>query len=189
MTSMRRLLLVSVAALGLAPGGFASITFVLNPTIEVYPPGSNIFDCQSGGTAPCVIFAGTLTDTDTDGSLDLIENITVNFVQSAGNTDFTLDTTFFNNVPGVLTGDGVSSDDSYSGPIFGLDFAAGIPDGEYDGTAEITVMNLNSGDTFTEDADFSVFATPEPASVLTTSTGLMGLMALLAIRARRSRLC
>src|SRR5271154_730 len=126
MTSMKSLLLVSIAAMGLAPAAFADIVFALNPSTGVYPPGSNMGDCLSGGSAPCIIFAGTLTDTDTDGSLDLLEGITVNFVQPAGNADFTLDSTFTNDVQLLFEGDTLdtSATNSYSGPIFGLDFAA-----------------------------------------------------------------
>src|ERR1022692_3206336 len=124
---MKKLLLLLL--LGIAVPAFAgSITITLNPTVEVYPPGYATALCQVNGTAPCVVFSGTITDTNTDGSFLSLESVALDPAVPADDF-FTLDNLFYNDVPGLFSGDPSAPGDgnpSYTygpDPIFGLDFA------------------------------------------------------------------
>jgi hypothetical protein len=171
-----RVLLVFGAVLAVAalPGYGNELTFTLNPA--VYPPGVDPVTCQDTGTSPCVHLSGTLTDTDTDGSLLSLNGISIIFTGSDGNY-FTLDQNVFSNdVPGTLEGDTDNNPapNTYTGPIFGVDIAPSTPLGSYTETAEITACNLtndvncDSGNPdpglFTVDAQFTIVVAPEPAA-------------------------
>jgi hypothetical protein len=184
---------LSAGALGdtIPPVGDVTITF--SPMTEVYPPGADTTTCNSYGVAPCVDFYGTITDTDTDGSLLFLTGITL----SAFNNYFTVDNTFSQDVaiPGGYEGDALDSPfpNSYSGVIMGLDFAPDIPVGTYAADA------IFAGAGGTDDPDFQGFTVVVPFSVIVSSapepaTGGMAIIAgLLAIAAslrhRRSRIC
>ncbi len=122
-------LVVSGAAWG-DPITTGDVTISFLPTsTQVYPPGAAAFECQLGGGAvPCVIFSGTITDTDTDGSfITLAADPTI----SAYSDYFTVDNTFFDTT-GFYEGDTdnfVTSNTYGSGLlVFGLDIAPGTPD-------------------------------------------------------------
>ena len=93
----------------------------------------------------CVLFTGTLTDSDTDLSFLLVQSIAVSFSASNPSTSaLSPDNTFLFDVPGVLSGDpNYATDNSgnpanqYAGPIFGIDIAPGTPVGTYSGTITI----------------------------------------------------
>jgi len=193
---MNRLLLVSVALLAMsAPAFGADITIELHPSAEGYPPGYDTSLCRNNGSAPCVVFSGKITDTDTDGSYLLLESLALDPTVPA-DSYFTVDSTFYNDVPGPYSGDPTWATDllgnpsnTYSGLIFGLDFAADTPPGIYDGMAIFTGAG-GDGDPgyggFTVDVPFQVdIGTPEPASGLMILAGLLATGA--ARRARRSR--
>jgi hypothetical protein len=142
-----------------------------------------------------VVFAGTITDNDTDGTADNPNLIYLTGITlSAYSEYFTVDNTFSSDVPGAFEGD---SDDyvtinTYSGPIMGLDIAPDTPVGTY--TAEAVFEGAGGdGDPdyngFTEDVSFTVdVLAPEPA---TGGLLLAGLFVALAAsrRLRRPRTC
>src|ERR1022692_261643 len=99
---MKKLLLLLL--LGIAVPAFAgSITITLNPTVEVYPPGYATALCQVNGTAPCVVFSGTITDTNTDGSFLSLESVALDPAVPADDF-FTLDNLFYNDGPRLFSG-------------------------------------------------------------------------------------
>jgi hypothetical protein len=192
---MKSLLIVSIVLLGMsAPAFGGSITITLNPSNEGYPLGSAAFLCELNGSPgePCVMFSGTITDTDTDGSYLFLNSVALDPTVPA-DSYFTVDNTFYNDVPGVFSGDpNWATDDegnpsnSYTGLLFGLDFAADTPAGIYDGMLIFSAVGGDidpDGKGFTVEVPFEVdIDTPEPAS------GLMLLAGLLATGAwRRAR--
>jgi hypothetical protein len=184
-----KILLTCGVALLLSPAVFGSLIFTVSPSTESSPPGSSTSTCQLTGTAPCVVFSGTLSDPDTDSSFTFLNSISVNFTLPAANGYFTVDNTFFDDVPGALEGDTNNNPfpNSYTGPIFGLDFASSTPPGVYQGMATISASggtNDPNGNGFTESISFTVDITPEPASELLIAGGLVALAA--AIRLRRA---
>jgi hypothetical protein len=193
---MKSLLIVSMALLGMSATAFGDLMVTLTPSTVVYPPSSDPAQCQLNGTAPCVVFSGTLTDTDTDGSLLYLESAAINFTVPGDASYFTLDNTFFSDVPGVLSGDpnwatdGNPFANTYTGPIFGVDIAPSTPVGTYVETIVISAAGgtddpLLNG--FTVDEAFTVIVTPEPTSGLTMVGGLLVMAALR--RARHSHPC
>jgi hypothetical protein len=191
---MRNLTLVAAALLGLSAPAFGSLTFVLSPSVEVSPPGTDPATCEATGVAPCVIFSGTLADTDADNLYYIaLEDISVSFTNPSDSAYFTLDNTFFDDVPGGLEGDTLNNPfpNSYSGPIFGIDIDPSTPVGVY---SEMAVISAAGGDGdpgydgFTVEEGFTVIiSSPEPASALTLGAGLLALVALR--RGLRSRPC
>ena len=174
------------------PTGDLSIIF--SPASEVYPPGADAFQCQlgSGTTAPCVIFSGTITDFDTDGSfITLATAPTI----SAYSNYFTVDENTFFDTPGFYEGDTddyVTSNTYGPGPIIGLDIAPDTPAGIY--TAEAIFAGEGGTDDpnfqgFTIEVPFTVvIAAPEPAAGgLTIAAGMLAIAA--SLRNRRSRTC
>lgn len=189
MRSPMLLLLVAAVALVALPVYGDELVFAISPFQESTVPGTSPDICQITGAAPCVQFSGTLTDTDTDGSLLVLTGISINFSGSSG-TYFTLDQNlFFNDVPGILEGDTQNNiaSNTYTGPIFGIDLGHPIPAGIYTETAVISACNLindpncESGGpdplAFTASAQFQVDVVPEPSA---GSLSLLGLTALLA---------
>jgi hypothetical protein len=196
MRSPMLLLFVAVLALSTAPAYGGEFTLTLDPTQEIYPPGIDPVTCEVTGTAPCVQFLGTLTDNDTDGSLLAITGISVIFTGSDGDY-FTLDQNVFgNDVPGILEGDtdGFVASNRYSGTIFGIDINS-APQGVYTETVEISACNLSndvnceSGDAdpgaFTEDEQFTIVVTPEPAAASLLLEGLAALAVWHGLKCKR----
>src|SRR5271165_7166829 len=100
---MKKLLVLLL--LGIAMPAFAgSISITLNPSVELYPPGYATALCQVNGTAPCVVFSGTITDTDTDSSFLFLQSVALD-PGVAADSFFTLDNLFYNDVPGLFSGD------------------------------------------------------------------------------------
>jgi hypothetical protein len=187
------------------------LTFTLDPTAEVYPPGADTTTCQITGAAPCVYFSGTLTDTDTDDSFLFLESIAIIYTSPTDADYFTLDNTFYDfyqsspsGPPGVLSGDPTWATDGLGNPpnsygpglIFGVDIISPPPVGVYVETAEITACNIPNDSTcqsggadpgaITVDAQFTISVIPEPASGWMMLAGLLGIVGL--NRARRSRI-
>ena len=187
------LLVLSATAFGDAiPVG--DVTIVFAPTFAVYPPGADTFACQlgSGTDAPCVIFSGTITDTDTDGTfITLATDPTL----SAYSDYFTVDANTFFDTPGFYEGDtddSVASNTYGPGPIMGLDIAPDTPVGTY--TAEAQFFGTGgdgdpNGYGFTVDVPFTVIVTaPEPATAeMAIAAGMLSIGA--SFRQRRSRTC
>ena len=190
---MKHLLILCAALLAMsAPACAGDITIVISPTVEQYPPGYPTFLCQDTGTAPCVVFSGTITDNDTDDSLLFLSSVALDPAVAADDY-FTLDDTFYGDTPGLFSGDPDWATDNlgnysntYSGPLFGLDFAPDTPDGIYDG------MIIFSGAGGTNDVNDSGFTVEEPFEVIIgtpePASGLLLLGSLLAtVAARRKR--
>jgi hypothetical protein len=188
---MKRLVFASIVLLVISNAAFGSdLTFTLNPLIEYFPPGAGAALCETNGTSPlCVMFSGTLTDSDTDLSVMNLDSLTIDFAANpAAAAYFTTDNTFFIDPPGILVGDPTSPLHTYTGPIFGLDIAPSTPPGVYSLTADLgadggTNDPTNGG--FTVTSDFTVVITPEPVSWGLVLAGFLGL----GLRARRSRSC
>lgn len=132
----------------------------------------------------CVLFSGTLSDTDTDLSDVYLTSISVTFSTTPSSGALTVDNTFYDDVPGVLSGDPDYASDElgnppniYDGPIFGIDIAPDTSPGAYTGTVTIGALGgTNDPDYngFTVTADITVVVTPEPA---TGGLALVGLAA------------
>jgi len=160
-----RLLILAAFALAAVPAFAGGLSFTLDPTVETGAGGSS------------VIFSGTLVDTDTDDSALFMNGIDVAFTPPAGSYLTADPNFFFNTAPGSLFGDGVTNDDTYTGPIFELDIAPGTPAGLYSGT--IQILGGYNG----PEADFDPLATqsfqvdvaPEPAAAGLMLAGLAGL--------------
>lgn len=192
---MNHLLLVAIALLGMSPAAFADLTAILSPTVENSWQGVDPFTCElNGGTAPCVQFSGTITDTDTDPLAAYIYLFDVTLVPSGDSSFFTFDGTFFNNVPGVYSDDANWATDglgnpsnTYTGPIFGVDVDPSTPAGIYNETAQFSVAggtadpNYNG---YTFDVDFTIDV-PEPSTALLIPAGLVAIVAW----RRRARVC
>jgi hypothetical protein len=77
---------------------------------------------------------------------------------------------------------------TYTGPLFGVDFDPSIPLGVYNETAEFTAaggMNDPNGNGFTVDVDFTIEITPEPSPALLILAGLVTMV----VWRRRTRVC
>jgi hypothetical protein len=189
---MKRLFILSVLLLGMSAPAFAGdITITIDPTTEQYPPGYPTFLCQETGTAPCVVFTGTIIDNDIDDSLLFLSSVALDPTVAADDY-FTLDNTFYDDVPGAFSGDPAwetddlgNPSDTYTGPLFGLDFAPDTPNGIYDG------MIIFSGAGGTNDANYDGFTVEEPFEVIIgtpePASGLLMLTALLATGAARRK--
>ena len=188
---MKSLLLGTSAFLLVSASAFAGdITVAFSPDTQVYPPSADSYACEiaGGGASPCVIFSGTITDTDIgDETLSYLTGIAL----SDYTEYFTVDNTFYN-APGVFEGnlDSDIAPNSYTGAIMGIDINPDTPWGTYTLQAE---FNGYGGDTGPDGfgnmayADFTVVITPEP---VTGGLTLIGLLALAASRRlRRTRPC
>lgn len=137
----------------------------------------------------CVPFGGTLMDTDTDDSVMSLNSIGVVFSTNPAAGGLTLDNTFYEDVPGALSGDpNYATDNSgnppneYSGPIFGIDIAPGTTPGLYMGT--VTIYGVG-GDGDPNDQGFAVSPSlsqqitvdvvPEPGGASLVLAGLAAL--------------
>jgi hypothetical protein len=187
---MKRLFLTSTMLFAMSAAAFGQtgdVSIVFSPSTEVYPPGADTATCELYGTAPCVDFSGTITDTDSDGSFLFLTGVTV----SAYANFFTVDNTFSDDIsiPGGYEGDTLDSPfpNTYTGIIMGLDIAPGTPVGTYSANAVFAGYGGDgdpNGAGFTVDAPFTVIVNaPEP---VTSSLVLGGLLAIVAAR-RRSR--
>jgi hypothetical protein len=195
---MKHLLLISVALLGMSPAAFADLTAVLGPSsvLQVYPPSLDPATCEQTGTAPCLLFSGTLTDTDSDGSIININDpggISLIYGQPTDSTYLTLDSSLYYYAPLAFVGDPTASTDgsflpnTYTGVIFGIDIAPSIPAGTYNEVAQISAYGgtndpMDNG--FYVDMDFTIEVVPEPSSGLLILAGLGAIVA-----RRRMRVC
>ena len=91
---MKSLPIVSMALLGMSATAFGDFIVTLNPNSAGYPPSFDPAQCQLNGTAPCVVFSGTLSDTDTDDSLLYLESAAIDFTVPGDASYFTFDNTF-----------------------------------------------------------------------------------------------
>jgi hypothetical protein len=192
---MKRLILTSIFLLSISAIAFGGtdLSFILNPGIETYPPGADPGFCEAHGTSPsCVVFSGSLTDTDLDNSVDMqfisLNDISIDFsLDPAAAAYFSIDSTFFSLPPGVLSVNNLPFQPSYTGPIFGVDFnPATTPYGVYNMTAVIDAAG-GDGDPnfsgFTVTQTFTVdFISPEPATSALIFSGLA-----VVVWSRRSR--
>jgi hypothetical protein len=164
------LIIPAVAMLAAVSACADDLTFSLNSSFGSgystnLPPDSDT--CLQPN---CVLFAGTLTDNDTDQSFIFLNDIGVVFSTDPAVGSLAIDNTFFDEVPGVLSGDPDFADDgnpanTYSGPIFGIDIAPGTAAGTYQGLVTIDAVG-GTGDPndngFTVQQNITVEVTPEP---------------------------
>jgi hypothetical protein len=152
-------------------------------------------DCFSLPQANCVIFTGTLMDTDTDGSdmffAQFPAGIQAIFSPNPSSGGLTLDNTFYDVVPAILSGDPGSPGDgnpfssTYSGPIFGIQIAPNTPAGVYSG---IVTISASCGDDdpncagFTVSQNFTVDVIPEPGAFGLFFAGLLPLAGWLTMK-------
>jgi hypothetical protein len=152
-------------------------------------------------TAPdCVLFSGTLTDTDldTDPSYPgmIFPSIGVSFSSNPASGLLSIDNTFYDAVdyfPGTLSGDPNWATDgsgnppnSYSGALFGIDIAPETSVGEYNGTVTISAAGglgdpNYGGFTVTQNITVDVLV-PEPAAARLLLAGLVVLLAWCGIK-------
>jgi hypothetical protein len=194
---MKSLLVCPIVMLGLSATAFGSLTATLSPSLEVYPPGADTATCQTyspSSSSTCVIFSGTLTDTDTDGSALYLTSANIVYSSPGDASYLTLDNIFYDypGVPGVLEGDNLDSfaPNSYSGVIFGVDVLPSIPAGVYNEQLQLQLVGGTSDpddNGYTQNVDFTVVVAPEPASALTITGGLLVIAA--SLRARSWRRC
>lgn len=153
----------------------------------------------------CVLFSGTLTDNDTDGSYIItgpdpdfdLNDISVAFSSGPASGGLTLDNTWDDfatqNGAGVLIGDPNAATDgapflnSYTGALFGIDIAPGTTAGQYTGTVTIEAQHVDQnfnpiGDPFTVSAQITVDVTPEPGGASLALAGLAVLGASYGLR-------
>jgi hypothetical protein len=185
---------VAVLALAAGPacgGSITDLTFTVNNINDTgYGAPTNLTPDGDPPCLPpnCVLFNGTLTDTDDDASAPVMvfPLISVAFSTNPASGMLTLDNTFYDSVdyfPGTLSGDPNYATDgspptTYAGSLFGIDIAPGTSVGVYTGTITIDVAGglndpLYGG--FIVTAPITVVVTPEPAA---GSLSLVGLAAL-----------
>jgi hypothetical protein len=168
-------LVSTVVALAVAPArGDSDLTFTLVSNTGSGSPTNNSPGPEPPCLAPnCVLFTGTLTDTDVDTDPSypdiMLFTISVAFSTNPAAGLLSIDNTFYDNtdyVPSELSGDpNYATDDSgnppnsYSGPIFGIDIATGTSLGVYDGTITIEAAGGLS------DPGYSGFIVTEPITV------------------------
>jgi hypothetical protein len=167
---IRALILLAVSSLP----GWAGATLALTPTVENGLPGGE------------VIFSGTFGVSNGDPNT-FFNDLSANFTPPA-DVYLTLDTNvFFANTPGVLCGNDPSCQQSYTGPIFGVQIAPGTPTGQYFGT--LTMLggaDPSFFDPLTSPAAFQVNVQspiPEPGTFLLACPLIAA--GLLAIAAKR----
>jgi hypothetical protein len=137
----------------------------------------------------CVLFTGTLTDNDTDGSYfytgpqtglgpdeDLnLNDISLTWSTSPASGGLTLDQTWDeyaqNSGAALLVGDpnglaDVGVPNSYSGSVFGIDIAPGTSVGEYTGTVTIQAQRFTVDSNGDFDPDGSPFTVSEQFTVV-----------------------
>jgi hypothetical protein len=197
--------LAIIALLAAAPAYgdsiIADVAFTLSPNIGTGSPSNLAPDPGPPCLAyDCVLFYGTLTDTDvsTDPSYPymVLYGIDVSFSSNPASGSLTVDNTFYDStdyVPGVLSGDPDYADDgsgnppnSYTGAIFGIDIAPGTALGVYTGTVTISAAGgLDDPDYsgFAVSRSFTVdVAAPEPAAGSLSLAGLAALMACYGVK-------
>jgi MYXO-CTERM domain-containing protein len=156
----------------------SDLNFTINPNSN--PGTGNATNLTPDADPPCmppncVLFIGTLTDTDDDADPtypDMIfpfPSISVEFSSNPASGMLSLDNTFYDSVdyfPGVLSGDpNYATDnsgnppDTYTGPLFGIDIAPGTTLGTYTGTITIDVAGG------LDDPDYNGFIVMEPITV------------------------
>jgi hypothetical protein len=141
----------------------------------------------------CVLFSGTLTDTDVDADpaypVMVFPAIGVTFSPGPAGGVLSLDNTFYDSVdffPGTLSGDPNWATDglgnppnSYTGPLFGIDIAPGTSLGEYAGIITISAAGglLDPNYTgFTITQEITVEVAPEPSAAALSLAGLFVLV-------------
>lgn len=148
----------------------------------------------------CVLFSGTLTDTDVDTDPSypdmVFPGIGVSFSSNPSSGSLSIDNTFYDSVdyfPGILSGDPNWATDglgnapnSYTGPLFGIDIAPGTSVGVYTGTVTISAAGglddpNYGGFTVTQNITVDVLA-PEPAAASLSLAGLAVLLAWCGIK-------
>jgi hypothetical protein len=181
-----------LVALALVTPAYGALVFTLDSDVGSGSPTNLPADPDTCLAPNCVLFTGTLDDTDTDSSIMLIGYtpdgispvITVTFFSSPAAGSLSLDNTFYEDVPGVLSGDPTWATDGSGNPpniygdnepIFGIDIAPGTSSGVYNG--EVTIYAAGgTGDQdyngFSVTQDFTVNVTPEPSTVSLSLVGL-----------------
>ncbi len=162
--SIRALILLAVCSLP----GWSGVTLILTPSTENGLPGGE------------VVFSGTF-GVDTGDPFTFFNDLSAVFTPPA-DTLLALDTNvFFANTPGVLCADDPSCQQSYTGPIFGIQIAPGTPSGQYFGT--ITMLggaDPSFTDPLTTPVQFEVDVqspTPEPTTLLLAGSAILGIFA------------
>jgi len=141
----------------------------------------------------CVLFTGTLTDTDVDTDPSypdmVFSTISVAFSTNPTSGLLSIDNTFYDAVDyfsGILSGDPNYATDNlgnppntYTGPLFGIDIAPGTTLGSYTGSVTINVAggldDPNYGG-FTVTQGITVNVVPEPGAAGLSLAGVAFLM-------------
>ncbi len=195
-----------LGALALVTPAYGSLIFSLDSDVGYGSPTNLPADADTCLAPNCVLFTGALDDTDIDSSFMLIgftpdgvsPVITVTFFSSPAAGSLSLDNTFYEDVPGVLSGDPTWATDGLGNPpniygdnepIFGIDIAPGTSSGVY--TGEVTIYAAGGTDDpnydgFSVAQDFTVDVTPEPEPS-TVGLSLVGLAAFMGWRGVKLR--
>jgi PEP-CTERM motif len=176
---MRLAAIFIATAFAALPACAGQLTFTLNPAIE------------SGQTSTfpfTVDFTGSLTDTSTLNTCDA-DSTDCLFLNAIGldpssflPSFLTFDANdFYNNVPGLLSDDGIPAFDSVTTQIFGIQIQPNAVPGTYSGAVDIFGAIDDPGNTtnLLAVADFSVVVVPEPSA---WCLAMLGLGALLRVR-------
>jgi hypothetical protein len=194
--SLPALSLLTLAVLTLAafPANADELTFTLDSYTGFGLPTSLNPDPDTCRPPNCVLFTGTLTDSDIDGTPDLNPSYLLISVPYTGDAPFTDSADQFNFAgillldnlapPGLFSGDTDYATDgllnppnTFTGAVFGVDIPSGTPLGVYQDTVRLDVTPTNGNNPFTVSAVVTVVVAPEPAP----AGLLLGGLAVLAV--------
>lgn len=175
--------LVAMLTLAASQASASDLTLTLNSAIGFGVPTNLPPDADSCLQPNCVLFTGTLTDADTDDSFIFLNSISVSaFAPTPASGLLTIDNTFYDDVPGILSGDPNYAADgnpsnTYTGPIFGIDIAPRTAPGVYDAVVTLFAAGgtgdpNDNGFQIEESIQVDVVA-PEPASAALFFAGLL----------------
>jgi hypothetical protein len=176
---------IAALALAAAPAYAGDLTFTLDSSTGSGSPTNLNPDADICVPPNCALFTGALFDTDTDDSYLFLDSIGVTFSSNPVSGSLTIDNTFYDDFPGILSGDPDYATDDLGNPpnidpgdLFGIDIAPGTSSGVYTGTVTIDAAGGTddpNDNGFIVTQDITVVVTPEPPA---RSLALAGLLAL-----------